>query len=115
MFMPLLSKSQILKHRPVNLNQDGEAIDQEYFSKGITNFDYVVPLCLNNQTFLLKLDLQLSLLYLASSSDSLDMTSIESDVKYFPQLAPNHGKPESFQFIHFFRNHVQTLWKMPRK
>ena len=48
----------------VNLNHID--VDKEYYEHGETDYDYIVPLCLSNQTYLLKVDLSFSMLYLAS-------------------------------------------------
>ena len=39
-------------------------VDEEFYQTD--NLDYIVPFCLNNQTFLLKLDFGVSLAYIAN-------------------------------------------------
>ena len=59
-------------------------VDKEYYERGGTDYDYVIPLCFNNQTFLLKVDLTISMLYLAS--DDLNTYN-----KYIPANSLTHG------------------------
>jgi len=49
LIVPLLSKSQILKLKPVDLNNiDFEEEYKQQTSIKLTNLDYVIPMCFNN-------------------------------------------------------------------
>eukprot|EP00347_Sterkiella_histriomuscorum_P021681 403333133 len=86
LIIPFLSKSQILKLRQVNLNTDN--VEEEFYdagTQGYTDYDYVLPLCFNNQTFLMKVDLVTSLIYVASMD--LEENSLR---RYQPTLSLTH-------------------------
>ncbi|CDW76715.1 UNKNOWN [Stylonychia lemnae] len=92
LIIPFLSKSQILKLRSVDLsNQD---VDEEFYDRGnqgVTDYDYVVPVCFNNQTFVLKLDFSTTLIYVAGVD--LEQESIR---KYMATYSLTHDKGRKY-------------------
>lgn len=62
--VPILSKAQALRMRKVKIDVDEERIDGDALlvrdwkkGEGVMDFEYVVPVCVQNQSLLMKLDL----------------------------------------------------------
>lgn len=87
LLVPLLSKTQILKLKPLDLNNIDYEKEYTHMTSGeLTNLDYVAPVCFNNQTFLMKLDLAKSVPYVAGHDLSPTIAT-----KYQSTYSLTHG------------------------
>lgn len=90
--IPLLSKTQIFSLQGTDLKE----VNKTFESGSSNSLDYVIPLCFDNQTFLMKIDLAATALpYFAG----YELMPDSIDARYTSSNSLTHGKQKKVYLL----------------